>query len=715
VAATAGSLILSLVATANAAIIHVDGRAAPGGDGSTWALAYDDLRDALAAAVAGDELWVVAGTYAPAGPGGDRTLSFTIPSGVRVFGGFAGDEIDRSERDWVANVTILSGDLNGDDGPDFTGRDDNTRHVVRVHGGDPDTMLNGFTVEGGDAGAIDYGGGVRVDGGAIDLRHCIVRSNRARWGGGMYAEGASLAMRDCAIESNMAHKLGGGVYTRDGLDVLVEDCRIANNFTDVGAGLRIAGGSTLTVTDTEFIGNDGRYGGGAVFSSFVAVVSFTRCEFRHNAASDGVGGFAGLVATEGISATVTDCLFVDNMAGFDGAGLTMSNIDSTLVNCVFSRNETSVGGGILNDSHMTMINCTVGHNVGSGYLGASGSTLTAINSIFWGNSPEEIGITGASGASFDVRYCNVEGGFPGDGNIDADPIFVQPGTDNLRLSFGSPCLNAGDNDAVPAGVDTDLDGNPRIQDGVVDMGAYEGAHELEEPASFGGDIDLDDVEILIVGGFEFDPLTYATWIVRNVSGPDDREVTITQYDDLHPDAMGFGRAGPTYRFETTLADGEFIALAYLPFDESDLDGRDPLTLDLTAHDAGTGNWTLAVTANTFNSPGHFEPIGDRKTVVGGPVWGATFELGDYGVYWDPEATRGLVWAVVDHAGDFSLGPALCPADCLQPPDGAVDMDDLVKVLDRWGNGPGPYDVNRDGIVDFRDLLEVLFFWGGCAE
>ena len=104
---------------AAAATIFVDASAPGGGDGTTWEMAYDELQDALARAVPGDAVWVAAATYTPAGPDGDRDATFALPDGVAIYGGFAGGEQSLDERDWIANETILSGDLNGDDGPDF--------------------------------------------------------------------------------------------------------------------------------------------------------------------------------------------------------------------------------------------------------------------------------------------------------------------------------------------------------------------------------------------------------------------------------------------------------------------------------------------------------------------------------------------------------------------------------------------------------------------
>ncbi len=99
------------------------------------------------------------------------------------------------------------------------------------------------------------------------------------------------------------------------------------------------------------------------------------------------------------------------------------------------------------------------------------------------DSPDEFSSTGTPA----VAYSNIQGGWPGTGNIDADPLFVDPVNGDYHLLAGSPCIDGADNIAVPVGIDTDLDGNPRFVDDpdtpdtgnpgppgpIVDMGAYE--------------------------------------------------------------------------------------------------------------------------------------------------------------------------------------------------------------------------------------------------
>jgi len=110
--------------------------------------AYRDLQDALADS--SDEIWVAQGIYRPAPPGGDRTASFALQSGRRLYGGFAGGETTREERDPATRLSMLNGDLNNDDGDLVLGpwadMGDNSYHVVTAVDVDETAVLDGFTV-----------------------------------------------------------------------------------------------------------------------------------------------------------------------------------------------------------------------------------------------------------------------------------------------------------------------------------------------------------------------------------------------------------------------------------------------------------------------------------------------------------------------------------------------------------------------------------------
>jgi parallel beta-helix repeat protein len=187
----------------------------------------------------------------------------------------------------------------------------------------------------------------------------------------------------------------------------------------------------------------------------------------------------------------------------------------------------------------TLINCTLSDNDGGGIMVEDQDGVSLANCVVWGNGPFQLAEDpDFPGGPIMVANSDVEGGWPGPGNIDADPWFVQPGTDNLRLSFGSPCVNAGDDAALPPDefdldndgntsepIPVDLDGNPRSQAGAVDMGAYEGESEPMDPAAAEGGFDQGEGTILVPAGDTPDPLQNAMVFVVNTSGPDNATFT----------------------------------------------------------------------------------------------------------------------------------------------------------------------------------------------
>ncbi|MFQ5501754.1 MAG: hypothetical protein ACE5EQ_05560 [Phycisphaerae bacterium] len=230
-------------------IVYVDDSAPTGGDGQSWVTAYKFLQDALTIATAGDDIWVVAGTYFPdrntSNPTGtgDRSATFQFISGVAVYGGLAGNEdpatFNLANRDFVTNVTILSGDLAVDDVANpgdglacFSGAGlayetgcgswdveppggdgdvdcadlgicENSYHVATLIGSDNTTVLDGFTISGGNADGVtdDSGAGLSLGPSNPTLRNCVISNNRAkRHGGGDHGrrQPHSCGLPDCA-------------------------------------------------------------------------------------------------------------------------------------------------------------------------------------------------------------------------------------------------------------------------------------------------------------------------------------------------------------------------------------------------------------------------------------------------------------------------------------------------------------------------------------
>ncbi len=237
----------------------------------------------------------------------------------------------------------------------------------------------------------------------------------------------------------------------------------------------------------------------------------TNCSFSGNSASNG-GGMYNIFSC----VRVIDCTFSGNLAGFDGGAMANLGSDPTVTNCAFDGNRADRSGGGLSDalSRSKVANCTLSGNIanssgGGMYIdgdisrvgsctfrdnaapngnalafapGCCPGGLIMANCILWNGGDE---IWNSKGAIVTISHSDVQGGFPGLGNIDADPLFVDPDNGDVRLQPASPCIDAGDNTAVPADITTDLDGNPRFLDvpetpdtgngtlPIVDMGAYE--------------------------------------------------------------------------------------------------------------------------------------------------------------------------------------------------------------------------------------------------
>ena len=195
--ASAAALALAIVNLASTDIIYVDDSAVGANDGSSWANAFRKLRPALAVAQSGDIVRIAQGVYVPANAGGPRSATFDVRDGVRVVGGYAGDgAVDPDAFDPDTFVTILTGDLNEDDGPDFANDGENSWHVVTFRDTNGGTVLRGVTVTGGNADstptlgeddAEGAGGGIACIVATVTFRDCIIQG----WTGGAGGLGGS--------------------------------------------------------------------------------------------------------------------------------------------------------------------------------------------------------------------------------------------------------------------------------------------------------------------------------------------------------------------------------------------------------------------------------------------------------------------------------------------------------------------------------------------
>lgn len=239
-------------------ILHVGQGGQEPGDGVGWASAFDDLQDALIV-VDNCEIWVASGTYRPT-DGTRRDAAFALKNGVGVFGGFDGTETQRIQRNWQANPTFLSGDIN-----QFGTSVDNAFHVVTASGTDSSTVLDGFSIIGGNASGEPEtpcdqrcGGGIFIAGGSPILRNIRLIGNQAtEWGGGLYNfSSSSPELINVQVSGNRAG-WGGGIYNHLNSHPVLTNVVFSGNFASVGVGggLRNFDNSKPEVRNTIFWNN----------------------------------------------------------------------------------------------------------------------------------------------------------------------------------------------------------------------------------------------------------------------------------------------------------------------------------------------------------------------------------------------------------------------------------------------------------------------------
>ena len=438
-------------------------------DGLKWSTAFENLQAAIDVAIAGDEIWISAGTYYPTKkiadvygssgkmttPTTDRHRSFIIPAGTKIYGGFpssASDAISMNSRNWKQYKTILSGDFNDDDGDNFDNMEENAHNVIIMFNASPETVLDGFYITGGCAN---------------DIAHTYTGNNNV-----YYVTGQN----------------GGGIYA----------------YSPIGE-------SSPTISNVNFYGNYAETNGGALYNYSYedkASPKMTNISFLHNKSNVARGG--GLF-NDGrtVHAELINLNVVGNESFLSGGGLYFvarhdcsPKIINTVVNGNFSK--AGIGGGIymttyVGDAAPEIINSTIcGNKVirgeiikdndGGGLIvDPMNSSFTKIsNTVIWGNKGIDLpnfyakdydgSVNVITSSLIEAPSINI-----GVANLpnDTDPKFLDPVNADFaptidgdyQLTLESPLINKGSN--ILINLSYDLLENTRVHGGTVDIGAYE--------------------------------------------------------------------------------------------------------------------------------------------------------------------------------------------------------------------------------------------------
>ena len=481
--------------------VYVDVNAGGADSGGDWANAYTDLQAGLAAAVSGDEIWIADGTYTP---GAARAAAFEMKTGVALYGGFegashsGGGETSLGQRDGT-HETILSGDIGT-----LNDNSDNSFNVV-VASGVNSVVLDGVTISDGNANRGSYG----------DLPSWIEQH-----GGGMHLYLSDVSLNDVRVEDNSTNNRAGGIFVGNSSTITISDATFTRNHAvDSGGGMYVRLGNAKLV-NVAFNGNTTNGDGGGMACDQTTTlwgggagdggVSLTNVSFTGNTATRWGGGLYNFMA----STTINNVTMTANTAAFGGGMMNQEDSDATVNNSIIWGNTATTSGDniwcsedfVLGTSEVTFTNCDI---------------EGAFNAGSW---------VADTDFSDDSGSTNVDGG----GNIDVDPTFVTApdaggdstwGTNDdnygdLQLQAGSDAIDAGSDALLPADIlDIDGDGNTaedipldlagerRVDDGTVDMGAYEYLTNAD-PTNSGtlptditvtedvaGNVDLSDIDL----------------------------------------------------------------------------------------------------------------------------------------------------------------------------------------------------------------------------
>ena len=441
----------------------------PGNFGTAADIPTSDVTDVLTCPCLQnhDTILVATGNYIPSyqtDSENERSKAFYIDKNIVMIGGYSDDFLTRD----IDSYPVI---LNGDIGTTGT-KSDNSYHVVYFENSTAsEAILKGFRIRNGYANGNDTynsGGGVYYG----NLEECIIDSNYASSnGGGTYYTN----LINCTLQNNSVDYYGGASYYG-----VSENCFYLNNSSNNYAGAKYYG----TSNNCNFTGNHSASYGGAIYGGVL-----NNCTLIGNSSYYGGGSYEG---------SSYYCKYNQNSATYGGG-----SYYSYLYNCLINGNTAQYGGGKYNGR---AYNCTFAKNNAT-YNGGGNAYGYNYNSIFWGNTSSSGNSQYYGGSYF---YCAFQGipptgtslielsvnNFGNDEGINY-VRFEDPENNDFHLQYGSDCINIGYNNyASDNGITIDLDGNDRIFDTIVDLGAYEMTFSLTcLPAS---DLRLTSVDTNLV-------------------------------------------------------------------------------------------------------------------------------------------------------------------------------------------------------------------------
>ncbi|MCP4581947.1 MAG: hypothetical protein GY839_10030 [candidate division Zixibacteria bacterium] len=375
------------------------------------------IQSGIDASSAGDTVLVADGTYSGAG-------NFNISIG--------GHALTLISEHGASNCTISPG------GPE-------NRCFIISSDIDQSTLIDGFTVYNGTSQASGAGVYCSQNSSPIISNCTFIYMVSYDDGGVMYlANNSTATIRNCLFESNAAFETGGAIFSNSSSGI-IENCQFIENQAIRGGAIVCTNGGSPIIRNCEFDENHSTEVGGTIYlKECTPEIAF--CTIKNTVMSINGGGiFCGMSA----DANIHHCTFAYNTCMEYGNGICCANCSPNIAYCLFEYNRdfNPGGGGIacLNGTQAFISNCTFYRNMANqgGAIYSLNSTVTITNSLLWYNEADndysEIDYIGDAPV---VRYCDVYGGWPGEGNLNCEPLYCYADTGNYYLQAVSCCLNA---------------------------------------------------------------------------------------------------------------------------------------------------------------------------------------------------------------------------------------------------------------------------------
>ncbi|MHB9036362.1 MAG: right-handed parallel beta-helix repeat-containing protein [Armatimonadota bacterium] len=483
-------LVMSSLAPSHATILYVESTNGDNNNlGINWQTAKKTITAAISIANTGDEIWVGSGTYEEC---------IDLKDGVGLYGGFAGTETQRDQRNTTSNLTLIDAKGSGS-------------AVTIKNCSSASTVIDGFTIQRGYA---YYGAGIYCEGASPIISNNTITD--------CVAEGYTEWVLDWFDPNGMPYFIGtgyggngGAIYCRDASPAITGNNFVGNSALGWNTGYSIpwggmgqpawgegyggaiccTGASSASIEHNSLSDNTSCYAGGAIYCENPASATIAWNTFTGNVTSagesNGYGGSGGAVyCWTDSKALIANNRIERNVASEDGGGLLCSGALVIVCNNVIRGNSAGFYGGGISCSRGSVVNNTIVGNAtyhcyGGGISCVSyKSTLIANNIVAFNSS----GIWGFHGGGQTdglvtlrnncvynpdgINFDGVADVTSKDGNISVDPKLIAPRYGRVAITPDSPCIDAGEDTLVKPDW-TDVTGCPRIQFNHVDIGAYE--------------------------------------------------------------------------------------------------------------------------------------------------------------------------------------------------------------------------------------------------